>query len=145
MNTEQKLWVRITQAGQVTEQVEVHDWRVALRTIHESFAEHNARKVMMNIEVSNQPLKDSLLNREQQAEQELIAGALSNKDEVIYPPDVTLAECETAWSSEEGKLMFKYQRPESRIGADPETLERIRIDYVSKFPRVAIHGPKWTT
>ena len=145
MNQEQKLWLRISQAGQVTEQIEVLDFRRAIRVIFESFIAHNARKILMNVEISNQPLRDTLLNREQQAEQQLMAGALTDQDEIIYPPDVTLGECELAWASESGQLMFKYQRPESRIGIDPEVLNQLRNDWESNFPRVAAHGPLWTT
>lgn len=143
MNPDQKLWIRITQSGVVTEQAVMTDFRSALHVIHDSFITLNGRKVVMNIELSNSELKDSLLNREQQAEQQLLANALDNKDEIIYEPDVTLHECEEAWSSEVGKLMFKFQRPESRIGVDPEALQQIRKRYESEFPRVAPHGPKW--
>lgn len=145
MNTEQRLWLRITQAGVVTEQLEVLDFRGAIQSIIESFSDHNARKVMMNIEISNQPFTtNSLLTREQELEQSIMSQALTNENEIIYEPDVTLRECNEAWASPEGQLMFKYQRAESRIGIDAETLNRIRSDYESKYPRVAAHGPLWT-
>lgn len=145
MNQDQKLFVRITHAGTQSEQLEVVDFRAALKAIYDSFADHNARKVLMTIELSNQPfLNRSLLSREQQLEQDVLNQALINKDEVIYPPDVTLGECEEAWASPEGQAMFKYQRAENRIGVDPETLRRIELDYFHNYPRVAPHGPKWT-
>lgn len=144
MNQDQELWVRISQNGLVTDQVKVHDWRAAVKAIYESFVEHNGRKVMMNVEIANSPLSNSLLSREQELEQSIMSQAIVNLDEIIYPPDVTLRECNEAWGSPEGELMFKYQRAESRMGIDPETLAQIKADYESKFPRVALHGPKWT-
>ena len=143
MNPDQKLWVRGSQMGQVTDQFETLDFRGALKAIHDSFMEHNGRKVMMNIEVSNSPLKESLLNREQQTEQAIVDGALTDESEIIYPPDVTLGECNEAFASPEGELMFKYQRPENRIGVPPERLNEIQSAYSNRFPRVAPHAPLW--
>ena len=144
MNQNQPLWLRISHNGEVQEQLHVMDWRAALQSIYESYDSHNGRKVQMVIEVSNQPIRESLLTSDQQTEQQIQARALSNPDEIIYEPDVTLGECELAWASPEGQAMFRYQRAENRMGVDPELLERVKREYESKFPRVAPHGPKWT-
>lgn len=146
MNQEQKLYLRITQNGELSEQIEVLDFRGALKAIYDSFVEHNARKVMMNVEISNHPFtSNSLLNREQELEQSILSQAIEDPDTIIYQPDVTLRECQEAWASPEGQAMFKYQRAESRMGIDPDLLADLKKKYESKFPRVAPHGPKWTS
>jgi hypothetical protein len=143
MNPNQKLFLRVTHHGEVTQQLEVPDLRGAMMHIFDSFKDAPHRKVLMNIEIGNHPFASSLLTREQELEQAIQHGALTNLNDIIYPPDVTLADCFDAWQSTEGELMFRYQRAENRIGVDPEKLNEIRQAYESKFPRVAIHGPKW--
>lgn len=144
MNQDQTLYVRISHDGNTTEQIEAPNLRGAFQAAYESFVSHQGRKVLMNIEISNQPLTKSLLTREQQLEHESMNMAISDPDEIVYPPDVTLQECNEAWSSESGQAMFKYQRAENRMGVDSSVLEVIKSQYESKFPRVAPHGPKWT-
>lgn len=145
MNQDQTLFVRIAHHGDVTQQIEVPDLRAAMMAIFESFKSAPHRKVLMTIEVSNQPMKSSLLNHAQQVELEIQRNAITDPDAIVFPPDVTHQECVDAWESSEGKLMFAYQRAENRMGVDPETLAQIKSNYESKFPRVAPHGPKWTS
>lgn len=145
MNQDQKLWVRISHHSNITEQVEVLDLRGAIKSIYDSFVDATNRKVMMNIEISNQPFTtNSLLSRDQQLEQESLSMAITDPDTILYPPNVTLRECNEAWESPEGQAMFKYQRAENRMGVDPDQLALIKRNYELKYPRVAAHGPKWT-
>lgn len=147
MNQNQKLFVRISQAGEVTDMVEVLDFRGALKVIYESFDSHPARKVRMVIELANQPfpLGNTSLTHAQQVEQQIMSQVLTDKAEIIYPPDVTLAEVEEAFASSEGQLMFMFQKPENRMGVDADRLEAIKHRYEVAFPRVAPHAPKWPT
>ena len=144
MNPNQTLFMRISHHGEATRQFEVPDLRAAMTHIFESYVEATHRKVIMTVELANHPFTTSLLTREQQLEQSINANAISDPNEIMYPPDVTLGECLAAWASPEGELMFRYQRAENRIGVDPERLAQIKAEYESKFPRVAPHGPKWS-
>ena len=149
MNPNQKLWVRISHNQNASELIEVDALPFALKRIAESYINQKMpsnRKVQMVIELSNQPmpLGNTLLSREQQLEQNMMSQAMNNPDEIVYEPDVTLRECNEAWESPEGQLMFQYQRAENRIGIDPAVLMQIHESYHTKFPRVAPHGPLWT-
>src|SRR5678815_864837 len=105
MNQNQRLFLRISYNGAVSNQLEVLTWRAALEQIHLGFTEHNGRKVLMNVEISNQPfpMGNSTLSREQQLEQSMMSQSMENLDEVIYPPDVTLREVNEAFGSPEGE------------------------------------------
>lgn len=147
MNLNQKLFVRITHNGTPTQLVEVQSFHQAMVTMIESFQEHQGRKVLMCVEISQHPFLHgkSLLTREQQLEQDTLEMMMTDESEIMFPPDITLGECNLAFASEAGQLMFKYQRAENRIGMDPDALAKIKSDYESEFPRVAEHAPKWMT
>ena len=148
MNPNQTFHVRISQNMKVTEHIQVESLNQVVDALMESFLTHktpSSRRVQMVVEISNQalPMGQSLLTREQQMEQDMMSRTLTDLDEVIFEPDITLREVNEALGSPEGELMLQYQRPDRRMGVDPELLKRIKSDYELKFPRVAQHAPKW--
>lgn len=144
MNPNRKLYGRITIGGTRSSLGYAEFSELMMRATHVYIKAKWSGNISVLLEVSQDQLPEQSIQSEEERLNNEFFSQMQPLDSESPYEGLTMGQIAEAMDSDEYKAYaLVASHPEKRLGLTQRDLERLQLEYVQRFPLVAVHIPVW--